>query len=78
MPGAFLFNSSSCNSSAKFVRRKGAGFNFPSEGIILSPGKSLGSYVMGEAAVGIPLMDEFQGWAALTSYSYSQASSARD
>lgn len=37
---AFPFNSSSSNFCAKSVRRKGAGFNFPDEGIILSPGKT--------------------------------------
>lgn len=38
---AFPFNSSHSNSTAKSLRRKGAGFNFPDEGIILNPGKTL-------------------------------------
>jgi len=61
VPGAFPFNSSSCSSSAKSLRRKGAGFTFPFERIVFSPGKILGKSVIGEAAVGIPSMDEFQG-----------------
>lgn len=40
---AFPFNSSSPNSSAKSLRRKGARFNFPGEGIILNPGKTFQS-----------------------------------
>lgn len=79
---AFPFNSSSSNSSAKSVRRKGAGFNFLDEGIILSPGKTFQNSAMREAEV-FPLTQELllmdvSGQAALRSYSYTQASSARD
>lgn len=59
---------------------KGLGLIFPLKESSWALAKPLETKWWGEAAVGIPSMDKFQGWLflLLTSYSYSQASSARD